>query len=1524
MIRPSTDDTTTTGEQHSDPVLVVGLGASAGGLEPIEDFIGNLPRDRSLDIARFTPAAADLFRLRDSDIGRPLADVAQRFAGQNLVADAGEVLRRLTPVERQVQSTEGAWFVLRVSPYRTIENLIAGVIVTAVDISEIKLAEETAKQQAQLLQLSQDAIFIRRFDGIIESWNDGAEQLFGFSRAEAVGRNSHQLLQTEFGLPLAAIEAELRQTGRWRGELRHRTKDGRSVLVISSKQYARGDDGIERVFEANHDITQQARAERHLRESEERLRLFIEHAPASLAMFDRQLRYLSASRRWLADYRLGDQELLGQCHYDVFPEISEEWKRVHQRALAGEVVRAEADRFERADGSVDWIRWEVRPWRDADGGVGGIIIFSEDISEITRAAEAARESEQWLRLAQNAAGAGTWQWDLRTNENVWSDALWDLYGIKKGSRRPAYDAWREAMVPEDRERAERTVAAAAQSGTDLSVEFRTRQPDGSTRHLLARGQLQRDAQGNPQKYLGLVVDLTHQKRIEAEHEALAQQRQLALDAARLGWWHYDPATQIAQYDQRYTEIFGVAGHQRANEEILKLLHPDDLPQVWAAVEAALDPANPRAYSVEYRVNRPDGTRCWVEAHGRALFEGDGAHRYAKSFVGTVADITERKQVEQALRLSEQKFSKAFLGNTSAMAITRFVDGALIDVNQRWQEIMGYTRDQAVGRPGSELPIWKHADERREFMRELAQHATLKNREFQFIRRSGEEWTGLVSSQLSELQGEPVVISSIIDISERKRVEEALRASEATLRGILDATKESVWLFTADGVVQLGNQTALTRIGLPAKDVLGRNLAEVTPNELARTRQERIDEVVASKLPVEFEDQRAGMAFLHRFYPVFDSAGRVSHVAAFSQDITERKRAADALRRYELVVQQSRDIILFMNRADGRILEANPAATVAYGYSRDELLGLTIHDLRAAATHEAVAEQMAHADTHGVLFESVHRRQDGSEFPVEVSSRGAAAGGTPTLVSVVRDITERRRAETTEKEQRRQAEQRAAELDTIFDALTEPLLVTDAEGRLVRANPAFRRVFGDAEHWSQMSVAQRIRAARVETPEGQPVDPAHAPGARALRGETLHGVLQRVPHADGSCSHFATSAAPIRTEAGVVGAVVVFSDVTERTRAEQELREADRNKNAFLAMLSHELRNPLTPIRNSLYVLKHATAGAEQARRAQDVIERQTTQLARLVDDLLDITRVSQNKIRLRLQRIDLNDIVQRAIEDRRLLLHERGIALTPVLCVEPLWLDGDDARLTQVVGNLLSNAAKFTPRGGSVTVKTVMQTTRKRAQLWVIDTGAGLERDMLKRLFQPFMQAEMTLDRTEGGLGLGLALVKSLVELHGGEVCAHSDGLGQGAEFVVELPLAEPAAVTRAAAPPQAVRRGRRVLVIEDNVDAASSLCEALELNDHVVDMAHDGLAGLQKARTFMPEVVLCDIGLPGMDGYETARAFAQDEQLAGIYLIALTGYALPDDLERAAQAGFKRHLAKPPSIEALEEVIAGVPIADA
>jgi PAS domain S-box-containing protein len=372
--------------------------------------------------------------------------------------------------------------------------------------------------------------------------------------------------------------------------------------------------------------------------------------------------------------------------------------------------------------------------------------------------------------------------------------------------------------------------------------------------------------------------------------------------------------------------------------------------------------------------------------------------------------------------------------------------------------------------------------------------------------------------------------------------------------------------------------------------------------------------------------------------------------------------------------------------------------------------------------------------------------------------------------------------------------------------------------------------------------------------------------------------------------------------------IALTDTTDLKAVEARLQEADRNKGHFLAMLSHELRNPLAPIRNSIYLMEHAAPGSEQATRAKEIMRRQTEQLTRLVADLLDMTRISSGKIELQRDRLDLREIVRKTTDDLLSLFDQNEVELRLEQAAGSVWVDADRTRITQVVGNLLLNAVKFTPARGTVTVG--VDATESHARLHVRDTGVGIEPEQVLRLFQPFVQADRSLARTKGGLGLGLALVKGLVESHGGSVHARSEGLGRGTEFLVTLPLSHRGSAEAGHEAPSPPANGRVVVIIEDSVDAGQSLAEVLELHGHRVRVARDARSGIVLAREMRPDVVLCDIGLPDLAGYEVARTLRQDASLRSTRLVALSGYAQPEDRELARSAGFDAHVAKPPSLE--------------
>ncbi len=414
--------------------------------------------------------------------------------------------------------------------------------------------------------------------------------------------------------------------------------------------------------------------------------------------------------------------------------------------------------------------------------------------------------------------------------------------------------------------------------------------------------------------------------------------------------------------------------------------------------------------------------------------------------------------------------------------------------------------------------------------------------------------------------------------------------------------------------------------------------------------------------------------------------------------------------------------------------------------------------------------------------------------------------------------------------------------------------------------------------------------------------------------------------DGCYRWFLSRALPIRDDQGnVVRWFGTNTDITEERELADELRrsagelaEADQRKDEFLAILAHELRNPLAPIRNALQIMQRTHGQGEAARVASEMMERQVGQMARLVDDLLDVSRISRGKIALRSAPVELLSIVTNAVDAVRPAFASKEVELTVALPSQPVVLNADSTRLVQIVGNLLHNACKFTHKGGRVGL--TVERDGGEAVIRVSDTGIGIAADDLRRIFDLFVQADTSLERSVSGLGIGLTLVKDLVEMHGGTVQAHSDGAGSGSEFVVRLPISSEALPPVTAQPSvgePATPIARRILVVDDNRDAAESLAMVLQLNGHETRLAHDGLDAMQAAEAFRPDLVLLDIGLPKLNGYEVARRLRGEAWGKDMFVAALTGWGQDEDRKKSRDAGFDAHLVKPVDPDTLMKLLA-------
>ncbi len=612
--------------------------------------------------------------------------------------------------------------------------------------------------------------------------------------------------------------------------------------------------------------------------------------------------------------------------------------------------------------------------------------------------------------------------------------------------------------------------------------------------------------------------------------------------------------------------------------------------------------------------------------------------------------------------------------------------------------------------------------------------------------------------------------------------------------------------------------------------------------------------------------------------------------------------------FRRVLQSIQDYAIFLLTPEGVIATWNSGAQRIKGYAPDEAIGRNFSMFYPTSVADSgwPAEELRRACEQGRLEDEGWRiRKDGSRFwaNVVITALFDSGGTLLGFCKVTRDLTDRR----LQAERLRESEENLRLL--VEGVRGHAIFALCANGQVRSWNAGAQRVLGYAQddivgHDADVFYTEEDCAA------GRP----HADLLCAQRAGFAQSEGWRV-RADGSRLWVDTTVAALNDADGhVTGYVQIMRDLSEQLRV-QELETEGRRIQEFIAMLSHELRNPLAPIANAVRVLEQSGQGRDVAWSA-DLIGRQLSHLTRLVDDLLDVSRITGRKIRLQRAPLELNTLVQLSLDSVRTQIDagEHQLQVQPAL--QPIFVLGDATRLTQVVTNLLSNAAKYTPRGGSIQV--VLERNRKVATLQVTDNGIGMSMALMRRAFDPFVQGHRGLERAEGGLGIGLTLVKSIVEMHGGTVAVASAGPNQGTTFTVSLPLSS--MVAPAEAPEQgraAEGKREKVLLVDDNVDAAESLAMLLRMAGHEVVLAHDGPNALALAQSERPGVMLLDLGLPGMDGFQVAQRLRQAGLMPPLRLIALTGYGQTADRKATAEAGFQAHLVKPVDFDELARLIA-------
>jgi PAS domain S-box-containing protein len=882
----------------------------------------------------------------------------------------------------------------------------------------------------------------------------------------------------------------------------------------------------------------------------------------------------------------------------------------------------------------------------------------------------------------------------------------------------------------------------------------------------------------------------------------------------------------------------------------------------------------------------------------------------------------------ASKETEQRFRAIFNGAFEFIGLLK-PDGTVIEANQTALNYIGVAASEVIGRPFWETAWWKgSAEQQRRLKAAVAEAAAGKFVRFEAQHTGKDGTVDIIDFSLRPAADATGRVTYIIPegrrITERKQAEE----DSAMLAAIVSSANDAI-ISSRGAVIQTWNKGAERLFGWSAAEAIGQPVTMLMP-------------------PTHLDEMRDISVRLRRGEPVphFDTVRKrkdgslvdvslaispvtqgeeVVTASAIIQDITERKLTQAALSASEERRRASEERLQFALAAGG-----------IGTWDRDLRTGKCILDDRmyemcgfepGAPVDVPTYEAQVHPDDLPRMKRAIDQTlQTGSEYRHEyrflrpdgrlvwIHALGGLrrdADGTPThLVGINFDITARKHAEQKLQESEGRFRLLAENIDQVFwFAELEP-------ERIVYVNPAFEQQWGVPA--DRLYENPRLWAERIHPEDRSNVQQAF--GNWVAGQVDTYDIEYRILRHDGEVRWINDRGIVIGFKDGRPYKLSgIATDITERKRVEEERRGTDRRKDEFIATLAHELRNPLAPIRNVVSLLQRQGSLDPNVRRARDVVSRQIDHLTRLIDDLLDVSRITSDKLELRKERVNLAEVINLAVESSHPLIDEHRHKLSILLPGEPIYLHADKLRLAQVIMNLLTNAAKYTPEGGRITLSA--EHDGEEVAVRVTDSGVGIAADQLSQIFDMFYQANRSYEQLHGGLGIGLTLARRLVEMHGGQVQAHSAGINQGSEFVVRLPifveqLQPQKGIANAETTTATVHR---ILVVDDYGESAETLAELLRLEGNEVKIAHDGLKAVEVAENFRPAVVLLDIGMPKLNGYEAARKIREQPWGKNMVLIAVTGWGQEKDRNRSREAGFNAHLLKPVNYSELSQLISSL-----
>jgi PAS domain S-box-containing protein len=1239
-------------------------------------------------------------------------------------------------------------------------------------------------------------------------------------------------------------------------------------------------------------------------------------------------------------------------HPDGRPYQQHEWP-LFRAVKTGEVVTDEEIAILRGDGTRGIMLVNSAPICDSQGNIKAGVVTFYDISDRKRTQEALARSQQELADFVENVAVGL-HWVGADGTILWANQCeLDLLGYS----RQEYIGHHITEFHADQKAIDDILQRLNSNETLCEYEARLRHKDGSIRYVSINSNVFWE-DGKFVHTRCFSQDITARKRAEEALRESEVRLQAILDNARTLVYLKDLDGRYLLVNRQFEEAFNIS-----KQEFIGKTDYDFFSQEMADALRANDKLVLEGKSIEFEEIAPhaDGPHTYISVKF-PLHDASG-NVYASCGIST--DINQRKRIENALRENQERLSIA--QQTGRLGV--------FELNlQTHQNVWSPEVEALYGlKPGEFESTYQgwidrlHPDDREKAVREMdrAYQTDEYSQDFRVIWPDGSiHWLYARAKIFFDTAGKPLRMLGVnVDITERKQLEEALRQSEERLRLAVDAARMVAWTWDARTDTIVRSQTATEVLGLPPEairetGVQGWNL--VHPEDLA-SHQAIVQEAIASKgsYVSEFRSIRpdnGSVIWLEdRGRVTCDAAGNLMRIEGALFDISDRKQAELQLEESQRFIQQ--------------IADATPGALYIYDLIEQrnvyvnhqivELLGYTPEQIQTIGSQ--LFPQLMHPDDFARLPARIERfkyAKDDEVIEGEYRMRHANGewrwfwsrdiiftrtdDGLPRQVlGTAQDITDRKRAEVEIATLNRNLQNRVNELQTLFEVIPIGILIAeDLEFKHVRANPAFAEILGIPTDGNASSTP----------PEGDP-HPSYkifhngkqlTPDETPLRYAAIYGVEIRgaevdILRHDGTLFNLYGYAAPLFDEQGKVrGSVGTFLDISDRKRAEaereqllareraarEEAEAANRIKDEFLAVLSHELRSPLNPILGWTRLLRTRKFDAQATDRALETIERNAKLQTQLIGDLLDVSRILQGKMALNVCPVNLVNTIEAALETVQLAAQTKGIDIHAQLAPDVEAVCGDPARLQQIVWNLLSNAVKFTPAGGRVEVR--LETVDASAQIQVKDTGKGIAREFLPHVFEYFRQEDSTTTRTFGGLGLGLAIVRHLTQLHGGIVRAESLGEGLGATFTVRLPLMVASLAARESNALSATPTNLsqlQILVVDDEVDMRELAITILEEAGAVVRVAASATEALLAFDRFKPDVLICDIGMPDVNGYMLMHQIRSrsPEQGGQIPAVALTAYAAEYDQQQALAAGFQLHISKPVEPEALVKAIANL-----